>query len=229
MPGRRYAAKERFYRPLPITVSNKFRFPYLIAELAATCLPPRRTIVQYVKAMDEPRTETDAELLSAVGRGDSHAFDAIYARHRQWVYRLAYRFTGTDADAWDVLQETFLYLARKSANLTLRASLRTLLFRVIQNLSTKANQRRRRLVAGEELLASLPDRAAASGSDDLLDVLKHLDLPHRQVVLLRYIDDLTIPEIADVLGIAEGTVKSRLFHAHQSIRDNPKMLRYFQP
>lgn len=173
-------------------------------------------------------TRTDAQLIAAIGRRDHAAFNQLYARHQQWVYRLALRLTGNDADAWDVHQDTFLYLASRGPGMTLTSSLHTLLFTVIRNLAIKANQKRRRLVLGDELLAALPGKSSAGTNDDLLEMLQALDLPHRQVVILRYIDDLSMDEIAEVLAIPAGTVKSRLFHAHRQFRENPRLARYFQ-
>lgn len=174
---------------------------------------------------DDPRSDT--ELVAAAAAGDPSAFDALYRRHRDWAYRLALRFTGTDADAWDVVQEAFLYLARRIPSLTLNTSLRTLLFPAIRNLAIKANAKRRKLVAGDELLAALPDRSPNPATDDLLQVLQSLDLPHRQVIILHYLDDLTLEETAEVLAIPLGTAKSRLFHAHRLLRDNPRCRKYF--
>ncbi len=178
---------------------------------------------------NDPRS--DAQLVAAAAAGEPSAFDALYRRHRDWAYRLAFRFTGADADAWDVVQETFLYLARRIPSLTLTASLHTLIFPAIRNLAIKANAKRRRLIAGDELLAALPSVPARSpdpANDDLTQILQTLDLPHRQAIILRYIDDLTLKEIAQVLSIPVGTVKSRLFHAHRLLRDNPSCRKYFQ-
>lgn len=172
---------------------------------------------------------TDADLITAIQRGDPSAFDQLYARHRQWVYRLAYRFTGHDADAWDVLQEAFLYLAKRLPALHLTASLRTLLFPAVKNLAIKANAKRRKLIAGDALLGALPSSPAAAGNEDLLQALQALEPQQRQLIVLRYIDDLSIAEIADILSLPEGTVKSRLFHAHRAIRDNKTLQRYFAP
>ena len=175
---------------------------------------------------EDPRP--DAQLVAAAAAGESSAFDALFRRHRDWAYRLAFRFTGTDADAWDVVQEAFLYLARRIPSLTLTVSLRTLLFPAIRNLAIRANAKRRKLVAGDELLAALPARSPDPANDDLLQVLQTLDLPHRQGLIFRYIDDLTLEEIAQVLSIPLGTVKRRLFHAHRLLRDNPSCRKYFQ-
>lgn len=176
-------------------------------------------------ALDDSRS--DQALIDAAGAGEQAAFDVLYARHRQWVYRLAFRFTGHEEDAWDVHQETFLYLAGKIPGLHLRASLKTLLYTVVRSLAIRANKKRRRLVLGEELLAAIPAQESDQPADDLREVLGGLELASRQVLLMRYVDDLSLDEIAQVLGIPLGTVKSRLHHAHQKVRSSPRLCRYF--
>ena len=57
--------------------------------------------------------KSDSELINSINAGDANAFDTLYARYRDWVYRLARRFTGNHQDALDVLQETFTYLLQK--------------------------------------------------------------------------------------------------------------------
>lgn len=175
---------------------------------------------------DDPRS--DQNLVNAAGAGEARAFDVLYARYREWVYRLAFRFTGHEEDAWDVHQDAFLYLAGKLPSLCLTASLKTLLHTVVRSLAIKANQKRRRLVLDEELLAAIPARMPDHPGDELRDVLRDLDLPSRQVLLMRYVDDLSLDEIAQVLVIPLGTVKSRLHHAHEKVRASPRLCRYFR-
>ena len=59
----------------------------------------------------DPRS--DESLIEAMNNGDTRAFEVLYHRYRDWVYRLACRFTGDDEEALDVLQETFVYFLRK--------------------------------------------------------------------------------------------------------------------
>ncbi len=54
--------------------------------------------------------DSEKELMELVNEGDPDAFEALYYRYRDWVYRLAWRFTGNQQDTLDVLQETFIYL-----------------------------------------------------------------------------------------------------------------------
>ena len=215
------------YQQVSALVGSQIFFVHLFSCLCFAAQSPIPT--EPLVSIHPDDTRTDAQLIAATGQCDYSAFDKLYARHEQWVYRLAYRLTGNDADAWDVHQETFMYLAARAGAMTLTCSLRTLLFTVIRRLAIKANKKRRRLVLGDELLAALPAKSVSGENDDLLAVLQSLDLAHRQVVILRYIDDLGINEIAEVLGIPAGTVKSRLFNAHRQLRDNPGAARYFKP
>ncbi len=97
--------------------------------------------------MTEPPTQdwrTDAELFAAINRADASAFESLYHRHRDWVVRLAYRFTHNHDDALDVLQETFSYLLRKAPNLTLTAKLTTYLYPAVKNISMSLLRERRK-------------------------------------------------------------------------------------
>jgi RNA polymerase sigma-70 factor (ECF subfamily) len=84
-------------------------------------------------APSDPRTDSD--LIAASNAGDAGAFEGLYYRYRDWVVRLALRFTGHHEDALDVLQDTFAYLLRKLPNLRLSARMTTFLYPVVRNLA----------------------------------------------------------------------------------------------
>ena len=84
----------------------------------------------------------DEQPLQRAGAGDPDAFEALYHRYRDWVHRLAWRFTGNQQDALDVLQETFLYLLKKLPDLRLTASMTTFLYPVVKHLSLNLRRRR---------------------------------------------------------------------------------------
>lgn len=174
----------------------------------------------------DDQARSDRELLAALRTGDSGAFDTLYGRHRDWVTRLAHRTTGSASDALDVLQETFLYLLRKAPTLELHARLTTFLFPVVRHL---ALQRRRRrptepLTERDEPLAPDPPMAPP---EELLAALTTLPAEQQQAVLLRFVDGLSLKEIAARQGVPIGTVKSRLHQALASLRDDPACRRYF--
>lgn len=177
--------------------------------------------------MDDSHShESDGALIAAVNAGDAGAFERLYFRYRDWVVQLAFRFTGDREIALDVLQETFLYVLRKFPGFQLTAQFKTFLYPVVRNLSIAARRKRDRLQSDEALLESLPAAEPASGPDDvrqaLAEVLNALSPEHREVLLLRFADDLPLQEIAIALGIPTGTVKSRLHHALGSLRRDPR-------
>ena len=177
-----------------------------------------------------PDPRPDADLVAALNAGDASAFDALYFRYRDRVVRLAFRFTGNDADAQDVLQETFTYLYRKFPGFRLSASMTTFLFPVVRNLSLAARRKRRRFESDEDAAAELSGfqpLAADVARADLAAAMAALSPAHREAVLLRFVDDLTIEEISAATAVPAGTVKSRLHHALAALRQDPCVRRYF--
>ncbi len=171
---------------------------------------------------------TDSELIQQADQGNPEAFESLYHRHRDWVYRLARRFTGNDADALDVLQETFLYLLGKFPGLQLTASLTTFLYPAVKHLSLNVRRRRSGGQADEDVLLSLPDPAAAqTPRTELAAALATLPVEQREVVLMRFLDDMSLEEIAQALQAPIGTVKSRLHRALETLRRDPRARDYF--
>ena len=170
---------------------------------------------------------SDAELVEAASRGDVDAFEALYRRHRDWVVRLALRFTGSEHDALDVLQDTFAYLLRKLPSLRLTARMTTFLYPVVKHLSVDAIRRRRRHAPANAVPdAAAPDQPQAD-REELAAVLGALPEPHREAVLMRYVDGMSLAEVAEALDVPLGTVKSRLHNAMRVLRDDPRTRRYF--
>src|SRR5688572_5665948 len=153
----------------------------------------------------------DGELVRSINAGDLAAFDALYYRYRDWVVRLARRFTGNDDDALDVLQDAFGYVFRKFPGFQLTASMTTFLYPVVKNLSIAARKKRQRHSPGgadDAAIANVPDRAAEARADprsELAVVVQALPEAQREVLLMRFVDGLSLQEIGDVLGIPEGT------------------------
>jgi RNA polymerase sigma-70 factor (ECF subfamily) len=169
-------------------------------------------------------------LLAALNGGDCSAFDTLYARYRDWVVNVAHRLTGNAEDALDVLQDTFAYLLRKCPNLYLSGRMTTFLYPVVKNLALAARRKRGRYRCDEEALAAVTARSNP-GTDttrELIDLVRTLSDSQREVLLLRFVDDLSLQEIADALSVPLGTVKSRLNHALAALRSSPAARRYFE-
>lgn len=174
--------------------------------------------------------ESDRELIELANKGDPDAFEALYYRYRDWVYRLAWRFTGNRQDALDVLQETFIYLLSKFPGFELTASMTSFLYPAVRHLSLAVRSKNRRFTSDEEILSEL---AAPTSEEtdrcrsELAAVLTVLPNEQREVLLMRYVDDMSLQEIATALNIPLGTVKSRLHHALRTLRNDRRTQDYF--
>ena len=153
-------------------------------------------------------------------------------RHRDWVAALACRFTGDSDAALDVMQDTFLYFLRKFPGFRLTANLKTFLYPAVRNLSIAARRKAARYQATPAELGQLEHIAAppAAGAEaaDLHFVLAALPDEQREVLLLRFVDGLSLAEIADAMAIPLGTVKSRLHNALQSLRQDERTRTFFE-
>jgi RNA polymerase sigma-70 factor, ECF subfamily len=178
-----------------------------------------------------PDDSSDDALIRRLGRGDEGAFDPLYDRHAGWVFGLARRLGGGDEDcAADVLQETFGWLVARAPDIELRVPMRSMLYPVVRH-SVLTWKRRSRRDPGLEMPESILDRREGPERADLADlaeILRALDEAHREVVLLRYLEEMELREIAAALDLPLGTVKSRLHHALARIRAHPRAGAYFE-
>lgn len=166
----------------------------------------------------------DVELIAAINAGDQDAFATLYHRYKDWVVNLAFRFTGHHDDSLDVLQETFAYVVRKFPGFELTAQMTTFLYPAVKNLSIAARKKRQRSTSSGEdldLFAEASPEEDSTTRDDFAALLCTLSDAHREILLMRFVDDMTQPEIAEALELKLGTVKSRLHHAVKAIRDSP--------
>jgi RNA polymerase sigma-70 factor (ECF subfamily) len=174
---------------------------------------------------------TDLELIQAANKGNAEAFDELYHRYKDWVVRLAFRFTQNEDDALDVLQDAFAYFLSKFPGFQLTARMTTFLYPVVKNLSLESLRKKRREVADNDLLlaqSTSPDQQRKATQTDLAMVMSSLPPLQREVVIMRFLDDMKLDEIAEALNIPVGTVKSRLHNAVQMLRSDERTCRYFK-
>ena len=177
---------------------------------------------------DQQDLRSDQELIAAANAGEAGGFEALYFRYREWVTSLAYRLTGDHALALDVLQETFLYFLQKFPGFVLTCQLKSFLYPAVRNLSIAARRKAQRtqgdVAVPEEIEAPALPQAVGNEIDA---VICQLRAEHREVLLLRFVDRLTVPEIATALDIPDGTVKSRLHNAIAKLRADKRTKQFF--
>lgn len=165
---------------------------------------------------------SDEDLLRLVLHGEQAALTCLFDRHRDALHRLLRGLTGDDFLAEDLLQETFLRLWRAPQALGSVAKGRAYIYRMAVNLAQDHARRQRR---ERELPRERPPRpgdqtalADAVGERDALGrALRVLSPPQRVVIGLHYHADQPIAEVARILGIPQGTVKTRLSRAYRRL------------
>ena len=177
----------------------------------------------------EGRPADDSELIARAQRGDSAAYEEIVQRYQQIAFRSAYVITGSAADAEDAAQEGFVKAYRALDRFRLGADLRPWLLRIVANearnrvrSSGRRHQLELRLTEGFRPGDAAPSpEAVAIAADErrrLLAMVNALSGEDRLVIASRYFLQLSGEETAAALGIAEGTVKSRLSRALARLR-----------
>jgi RNA polymerase sigma-70 factor, ECF subfamily len=159
---------------------------------------------------------TDAEWFAAYRSGDGAAFERLYRRHRDWAVRIAWRFSGDEDAALDLMQDAFAYLVRAAPRLELRGSLRALLYPVIMRAARDLRVRESR----RRPLESAPEPECLPGlPDEVREMFRGLGALQQEVLSLRFADELELSAIAELLEVPIGTVKSRLHNALEQLRE----------
>lgn len=174
--------------------------------------------------------------LGRLKSGDREAFEALVRACEKKVYQLALRYTNNEADAMDISQEVFLRVYRSLPSFKGESAVTTWVYRITVN--TAIDMTRKRARRRETSLTVYSDEDEESKPRDLTDeryapeqeyektelrervasAIAALPEDYRQIVILRDVNGLRYDEIAEILSVSEGTVKSRLFRARDKLR-----------
>ncbi len=178
---------------------------------------------------------TTGELLRLARSGDVEAFGEIVERHEEYVYNVVYHLVGNDQEADDIAQEVFVRAFSHLDSFEGRAKFSTWLYGIALNCVRNLWRRRgrRSIVApvaapGEE--NSIPDPPSEQDGpeeallrrervDKVREAIAALAEDAREAIVLRDIQGLTYEEMAESMGVALGTVKSRIYRARQALKD----------
>jgi RNA polymerase sigma-70 factor (ECF subfamily) len=180
--------------------------------------------------------ETDENLLEQAANGNTEAFQILYERYRDPIFRFAYRMIGSAEAAEDVAHDCFLSLIKEPHRFDReKASLRTYLYAAARNQAAKRYQAFGREAAIEDLqyepqLADRHQPIRQVLDDELTSEVRNAiaDLPplQREALVLFEYEDLSLAEIGAVVGVDPNTVKARLFRARDKLR--ARLERYFR-
>ena len=177
----------------------------------------------------------DELLIRRAQRGDADAFEQLLLEHQKNVYNLCYRMAGDPDDAMDLSQETFLRAWRCLDQYQFASAFSTWLYRLCSNICIDFLRKRRRQQTvpltfedadGEEQTYAVPDAQPLPEEqvelkltrETLAAAMAQLLPEHRAVLQLRVINELSYEQIADVLDVQIGTVKSRLSRARAQLK-----------
>jgi RNA polymerase sigma-70 factor (ECF subfamily) len=173
-----------------------------------------------------------AAVLARARQGDGDAFRALVERHSRSAFRLAFRMTGSEQDAEDIVQESFLKAYRQLGRFESRANFGTWLYRIVANCSVdlmRARQARRDQTHGESLDAADevtnpevpgPERLAESAEIQhrVAAALGALSPLERAAFTLRHYEGRSIDEISAALGLGTSAAKHSVFRAVKKLR-----------
>src|SRR5438034_7465784 len=180
-----------------------------------------------------------AAVLARARQGDSDAFRALVERHSRSVFRLAYRMTGNEQDAEDVVQESFLRAYKQLGRFESRANFGTWLYRIVSNCSVdlmRAKQARHDQSRGDSLDEAVelpatdlpnPERQAQSAEIQrrVQGALADLSPLERAAFTLRHYEGRSIDEISRTLGLGTSAAKQAVFRAVKKLRVELEELR----
>lgn len=169
---------------------------------------------------------TDTALLTRVAAGDSRALEALYAAHGPAVMAYLMRLIGDHTIAEEALQDTILVVWRTADRFQGRSTLRTWLLGIARRQALSRVRGRRPDLLPLADVAEIADAKPGpedgvlqrATQDEVRRAVRGLTPIHREVLTLAFVDELAYREIADVLQVPVGTVKSRMWHAKAALR-----------
>jgi len=174
-----------------------------------------------------PETSSDEILIKRIARGDQLAMRTLFGRHRVPLYRWLMRLVGDVALAEDVLSDVFLDVWRQAAAFEARSSVSTWLLAIARYKALSARRRRTDPELDEKIASSVADTAddpevvlqKKTRADLLRHALTRLSPEHGEVIDLVYFHGKSVKEVAEIVGIGEATVKTRMFYARKKLAD----------
>ena len=166
----------------------------------------------------------DELLVLRCQEGDAEAFELLVGRWQRRLWRHAWRLTGDESAAWDALQEAWIGISRGISHVVEAAAFPAWAYQIVSNKCRdliRHEQRRREVT---EIYSEWMQRGEYEAPiteerySSLTDALEQLSGPDRALLSLRYEEEFDTAEIANILAIPEGTVKSRLFYARKRLR-----------
>ena len=170
--------------------------------------------------------EKEELLVEALKAGSREAFDSLYDRYKNLAFKTAYFICGNRQDAEDIVQDTFIKVWTDSNGLRDNSGFKAWMMRILVHSAYRLAKKRKREIPDDETVARLENRTEPSSLEHIMQkeealqiilAVGKLPVKQRTVVVLYYYNALSVKEIAQMLGVTTGTVKSRLHTARSRI------------
>src|SRR5712691_12187981 len=185
---------------------------------SAAALPPQAAALE---------TSSDETLIARIAGGDQLAMRTLFVRHRVPLYRWLLRIVRDETTAEDLLSEVFLDVWRQAASFKGRASVSTWLLAIARYKALSAHRRRIDAELDARIASTVADPAddpeaalqKKNRSELLRNSLANLSPEHGEVIDLVYYHGKSVREVADIVGVGEATVKTRMFYARKKLAE----------
>jgi RNA polymerase sigma-70 factor, ECF subfamily len=201
----------------PVVLCGGRTFMQAVERLPSTAGKPYRALAAKVP---------DDALITSIAAGDKHAMVLLFMRHNVRIHRFVMRLTGKASIAEDIVSEVFLDIWRGAAEFSGKSNVSTWLLGIARNKTMSTLRRRTEAIFDHDVTADLVDDAddpevaadRASRGAVVRRCLMRLPPPLREIVDLIYYHEKTVTEVAEIVGIPPGTVKTRMFHARSRLQ-----------
>ncbi|HLW92042.1 MAG TPA: sigma-70 family RNA polymerase sigma factor [Roseiarcus sp.] len=174
--------------------------------------------------------ESDERLIARLKDGEKLALQALYARHNVKIFRFVLRLVRDEGAAEDIVSEVFIDLWRNPGGFEGRSEASTWLMAIARNKAWSLLRKKKEAELEDETLEAIADEKddpevemqKKTKGDLLRSCLLKLSAEHREVIDLVYYHEKSIEEVAAIVGIPEGTVKTRMFHARKKLAEIAK-------
>jgi len=174
---------------------------------------------------------TDVLLIQRVQEGSEDAFNELYEKYYRLVYFIAFEMCHNDADAKDILQDTFVQIRQSIKNLQDRENFKPWLNRIVINKCKNMFRSRRTVEMNQDDLwyqlhinegrsYMLPEASLHKKNDQEIvhELLSQLSVQQREVLIMRYFEHMSMKEMAEILNVPEGTIKTRLMYGKNHLK-----------
>ncbi len=173
------------------------------------------------------QTTSDEVLIGRIAGGDRLALQVLYARHHVRVYRFVLRLVRNEATAEDLIGEVFLDVWRQAQKFEGRSAVSTWMLSIARFKALSVLRRRTEQELDDEAVGAIEDHAddpeiALAKKDKglaLRQCLSNLSADHREIVDLVYYHEKSVEEVAELIGIPQATVKTRMFYARKKLSE----------